>query len=82
LSVLAKLLCLIRLAKVSTTLKISQRLDCLDFMFICILRVALTLAMLINVKTNMPFIVNKGFIEVLDDKLFGRCIGSQGLHTS
>ncbi len=33
----AKLLYHIRLAKISTALKISQRLNCLDFMLLCIL---------------------------------------------
>ena len=40
LSVSAKSFCQLRLAKVSTTLKVSQKLDCLDFMFLSILSTA------------------------------------------
>ncbi len=82
LSISAKLLCQIRLAKVSTTLKISPRFDCLEFMLLCILCNASSLAVLRIIKANMSLIANKGFIGVSADELSVRCISLQGLHTS
>jgi hypothetical protein len=51
----AKLLYQIRLAKVSTTLKISQGLDCLDIMFIFILWAASALVALRAIISSLPF---------------------------
>ncbi len=71
----AKLLYHIRLANVSTTLKISQRLDCLDIMFVFILCGASALVMLRTIISSMLLIVNKSFIGVSADELSRRCIG-------
>jgi hypothetical protein len=57
LPVSTKSFCQFRLAKVSTTLKISQRLDCLDFMLLCILCDASSLVVLRIIKANLSLII-------------------------